>query len=205
MPFAYPGSKSQPLKGDSCSASWEKHRAVQANLTQNDIQNLPPTDPDLTCSLCNRLLRDAVKTPCCSTSYCEECIQNYLSENDFVCPECESKIKSLKNLIKDEDRRTRAKQYLDDMLKASRAQTEIEKAEADGDGENARSEEEYVNAEDGGVAEEGELAGDEQVCLNSHSIDSVLICHDPSSSTAIGLAGRLLRGVVGRHLQARKC
>ena len=152
-----------------CSASWEKHRAVTANLTSNDIQNASPTDPDLTCPLCKRLLRDAVKTPCCSTSYCEECIHNYLSENDFVCPECESKIKSLKNLVKDEDRRSRAKQYLEDTLKASKAVGDAEKkAKEEGSQKdnNSRAGSEAANAtqpEDGGAAEEGEVYGEEQV------------------------------------------
>lgn len=153
-------------------------------MTSTDIQNAPPTDPDLTCPLCNRLLRDAVKTPCCSTSYCEECIHNYLSENDFVCPECESKIKSLKNLVKDEDRRERAKKYLEDTLQASKAAGEAEKAEkekAEGRDGNKASENDdekqnegtendsdrakppAIVAEDLGPAEEGELAGDEAV------------------------------------------
>ncbi|KAL7005028.1 Protein mpe1 [Cystobasidiomycetes sp. EMM_F5] len=151
------------------AASWEKHRAVVANLTENDIQNMAPTDPDLTCPLCNRLLRDAVKTPCCSTSYCEECIHNYLSENDFVCPQCESKIKSLKNLVRDEDRRARAKQYLEDTLKASKdAANRKASSDAGQDGEgksdNGASDRRSPNpaGSDAGPAEEGEV-GDEQM------------------------------------------
>ena len=126
------------------SASWLKHRSVTANLSANDIQNSAPTDPDLTCSICNHLLRDAVKTPCCSKSFCEECIQNYLSENDFVCPECESKVKSLKMLVKDDDRRERAKKYLEDTLKASKEAAD--KLAADGDAAD-------------GVSTNGEQAG----------------------------------------------
>lgn len=184
--------------GNLNSASWEKHRAVTANLTSSDIQNAPPTDPDLTCPLCNRLLRDAVKTPCCSTSYCEECIHNYLSENDFVCPECESKIKSLKNLVKDEDRRERAKKYLEDTLKASKAVGDAEKAEKEKaekkDGKNENEQEGSVTSgngkeqgaspkretapiiktEDLGPAEEGELAGDEEVCCFFSLVKSLI-------------------------------
>lgn len=157
----------------SISASWEKHRAVTANLTSSDVQNAAPTDPDLTCPLCKRLLRDAVKTPCCSTSYCEECIHNYLSENDFVCPECESKIKSLKILVKDEDRRARAKQYMEDTLKASKALGEAEKkakqdSENKGDGENRTGfqEPDSLSKIEGDPTEEGEVHGDEQVGSN---------------------------------------
>lgn len=130
---------------------------------------MAPTDPDLTCPLCNRLLRDATKTPCCGKSYCEECIQNYLSENDFVCRECESKIKSLKQLVKDEDRRERAKKYLDETLKKSKAlgdkekgdggaATDDEKASADGQDASAGP---TVKIEDAGPPEEGEVDGEE--------------------------------------------
>ena len=168
-----------------CSASWDKHRAVQANLTSSDIQNSAPTDPDLVCPLCSRLLRDAVKTGCCSTSYCEECIHNYLSENDFVCPECESKIKSLKNLTKDEDRRERAKKYLEDTLKASKATADAEKTKESGSdagegvsaSEGALSAMPNSSARDGkrkegtpsGPPEEGELGRDGQVSARAVS------------------------------------
>lgn len=125
-----------------------------------------------------------MKTPCCSTSYCEECIHNYLSENDFVCPECESKVKSLKNLVKDEDRRERAKKYLEDTLQASKAAGEAEKAEKEkaekADGKSDKGDDDVADAtskktnpdeqklpiirtESLGPAEEGELAGDEAV------------------------------------------
>lgn len=153
-------------------------------MSSNDVESAP-TDPDLTCQLCNRLLRDAVKTPCCSHSYCEECIQNYLSENDFVCAECESKVKSLKQLVKDEDRRERAKKYLEDTLKASKALADKEKGDKDGsvngkddsksEGASADGENPRVKREDG-PPEEGELDGDEPVSLRlqTYTLLSVL-------------------------------
>ena len=190
------------------SASWDKHRAVQANLTSSDIQNSAPTDPDLVCPLCSRLLRDAVKTGCCSTSYCEECIHNYLSENDFVCPECESKIKSLKNLTKDEDRRERAKKYLEDTLKASKATGEAERTEKNGSdagdsvsaGEGALSVMPNSSARDGkrkegtptGPPEEGELGRDGQVSAGITPA-SVVIATDACPRIAMVLSGRWQR------------
>jgi hypothetical protein len=36
---------------------------VVENMSASDIQNLAPTDPDLTCPICSKLLRDAVLTP----------------------------------------------------------------------------------------------------------------------------------------------
>jgi protein MPE1 len=84
------------------------------------VQGLQPEDPDLTCPIDSKLLRDAVKTPCCSTSFCEPCITKYLTEHDFVCPECESKVKSLEKLKPDEDRRQRVADYVQEMVHASK-------------------------------------------------------------------------------------
>ncbi|XP_065065876.1 E3 ubiquitin-protein ligase RBBP6-like [Rhopilema esculentum] len=45
----------------------------------------------LQCPMCKKLLHDAVITPCCGTSYCDECIRNYLIDNDFSCHSCKEK------------------------------------------------------------------------------------------------------------------
>lgn len=45
--------------------------------------------PELTCSICKELVRDAVIIPCCGESFCDECIREHLLENEFVCPACE--------------------------------------------------------------------------------------------------------------------
>ncbi|KAK4056304.1 Protein mpe1 [Microbotryomycetes sp. JL221] len=102
------------------SASWLAHRALTKNLSAKDVQDLAPTDPDLTCPICSKLLRDAVLTPCCSTSFCQDCIQNSLIDNDKLCPECETRIKNFDKLKIDQDRRDRVKKYIDDVVEASR-------------------------------------------------------------------------------------
>jgi len=43
---------------------------------------------ELRCPTCNNLLADAVLIPCCGTSYCDDCIRNYLLENEQECPSC---------------------------------------------------------------------------------------------------------------------
>lgn len=104
------------------SASWQQHKAVALkNLTAADIQNLQPSDPDLACSICTKLLKDAVKTPCCGSSFCDVDIRTHLREHAGVCPECESKVQGgVRGLIVDEDRRQRSKDYVDDLLRAGR-------------------------------------------------------------------------------------
>lgn len=124
------------------SASWAQHRStVPKNLSADDVQALQPEDPDLQCSIDSRLLREAVKVPCCSTSFCQECITKYLQAHSFVCPECESKVKSVAQLKPDEDRRQRVSEYIEEMLQASR--------------ENKAKEEEGDDNADGAAKEEG--------------------------------------------------
>lgn len=56
----------------------------------------PP--PELICSLCKKLMKDAVIIPCCGESYCYDCIQDYLCENEFTCPACKEEGVSPDNL-----------------------------------------------------------------------------------------------------------
>eukprot|EP00126_Sphaerothecum_destruens_P010423 Sdes_comp20737_c0_seq1m16587 len=45
--------------------------------------------PDLLCGMCKTLFKDAVVIPCCSASFCDECIRSYLLKDDgFQCPKC---------------------------------------------------------------------------------------------------------------------
>jgi protein MPE1 len=83
-------------------------------LTADDIrERQPPSDPSISCSLCQKLFREAVKTPCCSKVYCEDCVQTFLLERDFLCPGCGSKIASLDKLVMDKPTRTRVNDYID--------------------------------------------------------------------------------------------
>ena len=90
---------------------------------------MQPTDPDLQCPIDSKLLRNAVKTTCCNTSYCEDCINTYLNSHSSVCPNCETKLKNpAKQLIPDEDRRVRIKEYVEEMVRASKGDEGEEEA-----------------------------------------------------------------------------
>ncbi|GAA5979468.1 hypothetical protein JCM10908_002935 [Rhodotorula pacifica] len=134
------------------SASWLAHRQITANMSASDIQNLAPTDPDLTCPICSKLLRDAVLTPCCSTAFCEECVSNALLDNDMLCPECETRIKSLEKLKVDEDRRERAKKYVDETVAASKEAAEEERKKVEAEEERRKAAEAKKKAEDEAAA-----------------------------------------------------
>ena len=60
-----------------------------------------PVPAEMTCPLCREMMTDAVLIPCCGRSYCDDCIRNYLLENNFVCPEtdCKQENVSPDNLI----------------------------------------------------------------------------------------------------------
>ncbi|KAF8513411.1 DWNN domain-containing protein [Hysterangium stoloniferum] len=100
------------------TASWQKQKNRPKTLTAEDVrERQPPSDPSIVCSLCQKLFREAVKTPCCSKVYCEECVQTFLLERDFLCPGCGSKIPSLDKLIMDKPARTRVNDYIDKEIK----------------------------------------------------------------------------------------
>ncbi|XP_067042946.1 E3 ubiquitin-protein ligase RBBP6-like [Acropora muricata] len=56
--------------------------------TKGKGANVKKVPSELKCPTCSNLLTDAVLIPCCGTSYCDECIRNYLLENDLTCPSC---------------------------------------------------------------------------------------------------------------------
>ncbi|KAJ7446755.1 DWNN domain-containing protein [Mycena latifolia] len=102
------------------SASWQKQVSRPKGLTVAEVRERMPSDPSLVCPIDNKLFRDAVKTPCCGTHYCEECIQTHLLERDFVCPNCAKKIASLDKLVTDKPMRTKVTDYIENVIEESK-------------------------------------------------------------------------------------
>jgi protein MPE1 len=86
----------------------------------------------LACPIDNKLFRDAVKTPCCGTLYCEECIQTHLLERDFVCPHCSKKIASLDKLLVDKPARTKVTDYIEKAVEDSKKEASEDSTAAAG-------------------------------------------------------------------------
>lgn len=101
------------------SGSWQRTRARARPLSKTDVYQSVPSDPSLACPLCSKLVRDAVKTSCCHTSFCEECVQTHLFEHDFVCPECEKRIPDLEMLKIDDVLRKKVREYVDKTIERS--------------------------------------------------------------------------------------
>lgn len=108
-----------------CSAAWERQQKAKAKgLTEAEVKDRPPRDPSLACPQCDKLLRDAVKTPCCQKDYCEECIHTHLLEGSFECPNCKSKIPSLDKLRIDSETRAKVREYVRNTVEESRRAAE---------------------------------------------------------------------------------
>ncbi|KIM44717.1 hypothetical protein M413DRAFT_442673 [Hebeloma cylindrosporum] len=101
-------------------ASWQKQVSRPKGLTAADVRDKVPSDSSLACPIDNKLFRDAVKTPCCNTSYCEECIQTHLLERDFVCPNCTKKVMSLDKLYADKPTRSKVADYIERAIEESK-------------------------------------------------------------------------------------
>ena len=60
------------------ASEWAKYSTVKAGSTVTDVAALVAragerVPPRLRCGLCTQLFREAVTTPCCATSYCDDC------------------------------------------------------------------------------------------------------------------------------------
>lgn len=96
--------------------SWESYQKKAATAATSDAdapESKELQERGIGCSICHKLLRDAVKTPCCNHVYCEECIQNALLESDFVCPACEAKEILLDRLLPDTEARAKVEEHKD--------------------------------------------------------------------------------------------
>lgn len=108
------------------SVSWQKQVSRATVLTAAEVRDKTPTDASLVCPIDNKLFRDAVKTPCCGTLYCEDCIQTHLLERDFLCPNCGKKVASLDKLIADKPMRLKVSDYVEKAIEDSKKESEEE-------------------------------------------------------------------------------
>lgn len=95
-------------------ATWEKvqQRSRPKVVTEADVRESAPSDSALACPICSKLFTHAVKTPGSGTAFCEECIQAYLLEHDFTCPDGQEKIGSLDKLEEDWETRRKVDEYI---------------------------------------------------------------------------------------------
>lgn len=89
---------------DQKNANDQAKKKVQTG--DKEIQEL-----GLECPIDKRLFVDPVKTPCCEKTYCHECIENALLDNDLECPGCHTANVSLEALKPDEEVKNKIQEY----------------------------------------------------------------------------------------------
>src|ERR1700760_1231448 len=103
------------------TASWEKEQARQkaaaAQKQAAEKENKELEERGLECPIDHRLFDVPMKTPCCSKTYCNQCIEDALVENDLVCPNCGKEV-LLDGLLPDTEMAKKIKAYRDEKAAA---------------------------------------------------------------------------------------
>ena len=94
--------------------TWQKFQD-QKNATDQAKRNVQAGDKELQelgleCPIDKRMFVDPMKTPCCGKTYCHECIENALLDNDLECPNCHTANVSLEALESDEEAKNKIKE-----------------------------------------------------------------------------------------------
>ncbi|PVU97204.1 hypothetical protein BB561_000700 [Smittium simulii] len=66
--------------------------ALNIDCLSQELSNIPD---NLLCNICNKIVRDAVRTTCCQSVFCAECIDHHFYDNDsnnlpILCPICKN-------------------------------------------------------------------------------------------------------------------
>ena len=101
-------------------ASWDQFQAkakVSAAAQQAAVRGSKELqDRGLECTIDKHLFIDPTKTPCCKTTYCNECIINALLENDLRCPACSAENILIDDLIPDAEMAAKVRAYEEEQL-----------------------------------------------------------------------------------------
>ena len=106
-------------------AAWNKFQEKQ-NASAEKAKEASAEDQEveargLACPVDKRMFVEPVKTPCCHTTYCRECIENALLDADLICPNCSEQV-LLDGLEDDAEMIGKTKAYQDE--KKSRKERE---------------------------------------------------------------------------------
>ena len=98
--------------GTATNTDPNKINAVNDQL--NDTADITTDDSipaELICSIDKKLYKDAVETPCCGSIYCDECIRQYLLDNNYICPSCNQPGVDIQQLQANQSIRDKVQQY----------------------------------------------------------------------------------------------
>ena len=116
------------------SKAWDRfqERAKVSAAAQKEILlgSKELQDKGLECSIDKRLFVDPTKTPCCQTTYCNDCITNALLDDDLQCPGCGKEGILIDDLTPDTDVAAKIRNYENEKAAAKREQQKQEEKEA---------------------------------------------------------------------------
>lgn len=92
----------------------DKAKASAARSQEVSSDNKEVQERGLECSLDKRMFVEPMKTPCCGKTYCNDCIENALINNDFVCPNCQTDGVLIDNLEPNDDMVKKIKAFEDE-------------------------------------------------------------------------------------------
>jgi protein MPE1 len=116
----------------------EKANASKAQAASADAASKEIRERGLECPIDKRRFVDPVKTPCCSKTYCRECIDNALADGDLVCPNCGKEEVLMDDLVSDEDMVSSLRAYDAEKAKEKSEREEQAKAEQQAAAEAAK-------------------------------------------------------------------
>lgn len=115
----------------------------QSQMPQSDRKQKVPEE--LICSICEDLFTDAVMTPCCGVSFCDECVRTALLESEEnECPDCKEKGTSPGSLIPNRFLRNSVNSFRNETgyikMRQSKAQSNSDENQQESEFENADAE-----------------------------------------------------------------
>ncbi|KIW02956.1 uncharacterized protein PV09_05620 [Verruconis gallopava] len=108
------------------TATWKKAEAkLNASAAQKQEAEAAGSkelrELGLECPIDKKLFENPVKTPCCGKTYCHDCIENALVDNDLECPNCQRDGVLIDDLTVDEDIAAKIRKYEDDKIAEKKA------------------------------------------------------------------------------------
>ena len=100
-------------------ATWDRYQAqaktsvAAQNVATRNTKELQ--DKGLECQIDKRLFVEPTRTPCCGATFCHECIQNALLDNDLRCPQCSTDNVPIDDLKPDTEMIAKVQQYEQDV------------------------------------------------------------------------------------------
>lgn len=88
------------------TAKWNKIQEEYTKAAENAKEKSAGADKEvqdrgLECPLHKGMFKEPIKTPCCGKSYCRDCIETALLDNDLLCPNCGKQV--LLDSLEDDD------------------------------------------------------------------------------------------------------